>query len=67
MICEVTFDACHPVLPGGAGIHEHMHMHIVPRWDGDTNFLTVLGGTRTTPEDLPTTRARLAAAFARAS
>jgi ATP adenylyltransferase len=51
----------------GAGVEHHVHLHIVPRWDGDTNFLTVLGGTRTIPEDLPTTRARLAAAFARAS
>jgi ATP adenylyltransferase len=51
----------------GAGVAHHAHLHIVPRWDGDTNFLTVLGGTRTIPEDLPTTRARLASAFARAS
>jgi ATP adenylyltransferase len=49
----------------GAGVADHAHLHVVPRWDGDTNFLTVLGGTRTIPEDLGTTRAKLAAAFAR--
>ena len=51
----------------GAGIAEHVHMHVVPRWDGDTNFLTVLGGTRTIPEELGATREKLAAAFARRS
>jgi ATP adenylyltransferase len=49
----------------GAGVAGHAHLHVVPRWDGDTNFLTVLGGTRTIPEELPATRRRLAAAFAR--
>jgi ATP adenylyltransferase len=49
----------------GAGVAFHAHLHIVPRWDGDTNFLTVLGGTRMIPEELPATRRRLAAAFAR--
>ena len=47
----------------GAGVADHAHLHVVPRWDGDTNFLTVTGGTRTIPEELPVTRRRLAARF----
>jgi ATP adenylyltransferase len=49
----------------GAGVEAHAHLHVVPRWEGDTNFLTVIGGTRTVPEELPATRCRLATAFAR--
>ena len=48
----------------GAGVADHAHLHVVPRWDGDTNFLTVLGATRTIPEELEATRTKLAAAFA---
>ena len=49
----------------GAGIAEHAHLHVVPRWSGDTNFLTVVGGTRTVPEELHRTWARLAPCFER--
>ena len=47
----------------GAGVEDHYHVHLVPRWTGDTNFMTVAGGVRVVPEELSVTRARLAPLF----
>jgi len=48
----------------GAGIADHVHMHVMPRWTGDTGFITTAGETRVVPEELETTWEKLTAAFA---
>jgi len=53
--------------PAGAGILDHVHMHVVPRWHGDTNFMTVVGQTRVLPEELPATAEKLRPIFERLS
>jgi ATP adenylyltransferase len=47
----------------GAGIVDHVHEHVVPRWAGDTNFMPVLADVKVLPEHLAETRAKLAAAW----
>ena len=51
--------------PAGAGVLDHLHVHLVPRWNGDTSFMTAIGNTRVLPEDLKSTAAKLRPIFER--
>lgn len=51
--------------PAGAGVADHLHLHVVPRWNGDTSFITVFDETRVLPEELPRTAARMREAIAK--
>jgi ATP adenylyltransferase len=53
--------------PAGAGVVDHLHVHLVPRWNGDTNFMTVIGNVRVLPEELGATAKRLRPIFQRLS
>lgn len=49
----------------GAGVAEHLHQHVVPRWEGDANFMPILAGTMVIPEVIPSTYAKIRAELAR--
>jgi ATP adenylyltransferase len=51
--------------PAGAGVLDHLHVHLVPRWNGDTNFMTAIAETRVLPEDLSASAAKLRPIFER--
>jgi ATP adenylyltransferase len=50
--------------PAGAGIPDHVHLHVVPRWNGDTNFMPVLDDVKVVAEALTQTAAKLRQSFA---
>jgi ATP adenylyltransferase len=47
----------------GAGVAEHIHQHVIPRWAGDSNFMPLIGQTKVLPQLLSETRSQLAAAW----
>jgi ATP adenylyltransferase len=49
----------------GAGVADHLHLHVVPRWSGDANFVSIVGETRVLPEELATTHQKLKKHFDR--
>lgn len=49
--------------PAGGSVSQHLHVHVVPRWTGDSNFMTAIANTRTLPEALADTAARIRAAW----
>lgn len=49
--------------PAGAGVLDHVHVHVVPRWNGDTNFMTTVAGVRVMPESLDDSAAKVRAAW----
>ncbi len=49
----------------GGSLAEHLHMHVVPRWIGDANFITIIGGTKMIPQLLQETRQLLATEWAK--
>jgi len=51
--------------PAGAGVLDHLHVHLVPRWNGDTSFMSIVGNVRVLPEELGQTAARLRPIFER--
>ena len=51
--------------PAGGSVPDHLHVHVVPRWTGDSNFMTAIGSTQTIPESLSATTSKVRAAWDR--